>query len=198
MWFRVISGHGSMRPWRLRCRQCRRAPASVGQEHAAAHDAIRVRTKSARDVKMTGTRAPSTSPAASALARNMRILRQHIAGLRNSVPPRSAHVPQLLSGYLLFWLLRGQSHCRKQAARQAVRPRSARDRPFCKALPLRWWKGIFDVTVSTAERMATRGTPRPTCVKRSIAFWMMSRFASRSGNILIAASSKMRSTFSHR
>jgi hypothetical protein len=49
-------------------------------------------------------------------------------------------------------------------------------------------EGIFDVTVSTAERMATRGVPRPTWVKRSMAFWTMSRLASRSGKMLIAAS----------
>jgi hypothetical protein len=48
--------------------------------------------------------------------------------------------------------------------------------------------GIFEVTVSTAERIATRGVPRPTCVKRSITFWMMSRLVSRSGKMLIAAS----------
>ena len=48
--------------------------------------------------------------------------------------------------------------------------------------------GIFDVTVSTAERIATRGVPRPICVNRSIAFWTMSRLVSRSGAILIAAS----------
>ena len=48
--------------------------------------------------------------------------------------------------------------------------------------------GIVEVTVSTADRMATRGVPSPTCVQRSIAFWMMSRLASRSGKMLIAAS----------
>jgi hypothetical protein len=31
-------------------------------------------------------------------------------------------------------------------------------------------EGIFDVTVSTADNMATRGVPRPTCVNRSMAF----------------------------
>src|SRR4029453_11518295 len=33
--------------------------------------------------------------------------------------------------------------------------------------------GILDVTVSTAETMATRGVPSPACVNRSIAFWMV-------------------------
>src|SRR5262249_564386 len=39
---------------------------------ATAHDAIRLRTESAREVRMMGTRAPSTRPAASALERKTR------------------------------------------------------------------------------------------------------------------------------
>ena len=49
-------------------------------------------------------------------------------------------------------------------------------------------EGILVVTVSTADSNATRGVPRPTCVKRSIAFCTMSRLASRSGKMLMAAS----------
>ena len=41
---------------------------------ATAQEAMRVRTESAREVRMIGTRAPSTMPAASALARNVRFL----------------------------------------------------------------------------------------------------------------------------
>jgi hypothetical protein len=49
--------------------------------------------------------------------------------------------------------------------------------------------GIFEVTVSTADRIATRGDlPNPASTYRSIAFWMMSRLASRSGKMLMAAS----------
>jgi len=49
--------------------------------------------------------------------------------------------------------------------------------------------GILAVTVSTADRMATRGDgPIPIRVYRSIAFCTISRLASRSGKILIAAS----------
>src|SRR5437764_15252552 len=47
--------------------------------------------------------------------------------------------------------------------------------------------GIFVVTVSTAERIATFGVGRPRLRARSIAFWTMSRFSSRSGASLIAA-----------
>ena len=46
----------------------------------------------------------------------------------------------------------------------------------------------FSVTVSTADRMATFGLAIPRTSARSIAFWQMSRFAFRSGAILIAAS----------
>ena len=49
-------------------------------------------------------------------------------------------------------------------------------------------EGIFVVTVSTAERIATFGVPMPMPTQRSMAFWTMSRLASRSGKMLIAAS----------
>ena len=49
-------------------------------------------------------------------------------------------------------------------------------------------EGILVVTVSTAERIATRGVPMPMPTQRSMAFWTMSRLASRSGKMLIAAS----------
>ena len=41
---------------------------------------MRARAESARDVRTIGTRAPSTMPAASALAKIGEILRQHVAG----------------------------------------------------------------------------------------------------------------------
>src|ERR1700738_3533170 len=41
---------------------------------ATAQEAMRARTESAREVRMIGTRAPSTIPAASALARKLRFL----------------------------------------------------------------------------------------------------------------------------
>ena len=48
--------------------------------------------------------------------------------------------------------------------------------------------GIFDVTVSTAARMATLGLSRPSVTARSIAFWAMSRLVSRSGEMLTTQS----------
>ena len=49
-------------------------------------------------------------------------------------------------------------------------------------------EGIFVVTVSTADRIATRGGSMPMPFQRSMAFWTMSRLVSRSGKMLIAAS----------
>ena len=49
-------------------------------------------------------------------------------------------------------------------------------------------EGIFVVTVSTAERMATLGIGRPRLCARSIAFWQISRLSSSVGAMLIAAS----------
>ncbi|HEX2990409.1 MAG TPA: SIMPL domain-containing protein, partial [Anaerolineales bacterium] len=48
--------------------------------------------------------------------------------------------------------------------------------------------GIFGLTVSTAERIATFGSSIPSRCASSIAFWQMSTFASRSGRMLMAAS----------
>ena len=48
---------------------------------AAAQEARRERTESAREVKTIGTRAPRTSPAESALASKIKILCKHVAGL---------------------------------------------------------------------------------------------------------------------
>src|SRR4029453_9094793 len=50
---------------------------------ATAQEAMRVRTESARDVRMIGTRAPSTIPAASAWARNERFLASMLPASRS-------------------------------------------------------------------------------------------------------------------
>jgi hypothetical protein len=51
--------------------------------------------------------------------------------------------------------------------------------------------GIFDVTVSTAARIATFGLSRPREAERSIAFWQISALSSSAGKMLIAASVTM-------
>ena len=47
------------------------------------------------------------------------------------------------------------------------------------------------MTVSTADRMATFGSAIPIAWARSMAFWMMSRFTSSVGTMLMAASVTM-------
>ena len=48
--------------------------------------------------------------------------------------------------------------------------------------------GIFDVTVSTAARIATFGAFTPRDSARSMAFWQMSTLSSSVGAMLMAAS----------
>src|SRR4051795_5025523 len=52
--------------------------------------------------------------------------------------------------------------------------------------------GLFEVTVSTAARIATLGFFRPSEIARSMAFWQMSALSSNVGNILIAPSVTIR------
>jgi len=48
--------------------------------------------------------------------------------------------------------------------------------------------GIFELTVSTAARIATFGVCLPSAIIRSIAFWQISTLSSSVGAMLIAAS----------
>ena len=48
--------------------------------------------------------------------------------------------------------------------------------------------GIFELTVSTAARIATFGRSTPSEMARSMAFWQMSTLSSSVGAMLIAAS----------
>ena len=48
--------------------------------------------------------------------------------------------------------------------------------------------GIFELTVSTAARIATFGVSTPSDIARSIAFWQMSTLSSSVGAMLMAAS----------
>ena len=51
--------------------------------------------------------------------------------------------------------------------------------------------GIFELTVSTAARIATFGVFTPSVIARSMAFWQMSTLSSSVGAMLIAASVTM-------
>src|SRR5262249_24656367 len=154
---------------------------------AIAQEAMRARTESARDVRMTGTRAPRTIPAASARARNIRFLASIFPASRSGTtricarPATSDLMPLILtaSGSMALSNASGPS-----SAPPVICPRSA----ILHSAAASMVDGIFEVTVSTAERMATLGVPRPVSVQRSMAFCTISRLASRSGKMLIAAS----------
>ena len=146
-----------------------------------------MRTESAREVRMIGTRAPSTMPAASALARKIRFFASMLPASRSGTtricarPATSDLMPLIraASGSIALSKASGPSR-----TPPVICPRSA----ILHSAAASMVEGILDVTVSTADRIATRGVPSPTCVNRSIAFWTMSRLTSRSGKMLIAAS----------
>ena len=66
----------------------------------------------------------------------------------------------------------------------AIWPRSAILHSAAASMVL----GMLGVTCSTADRIATRGSPRPRPWCRSITLRMMSALVSRSGKMLMAAS----------
>src|SRR5262249_23849905 len=154
---------------------------------ATAQEAMRLRTESAREVSTIGTRAPSTMPAESALASRLRFLASMLPASRSGTsricarPATSDLMPLILTASGSTALSKASGPSRMPPV---IWPRSA----ILHSAAASMVEGIFEVTVSTAERTATRGVPRPTWTHRSIAFWTMSRLASRSGKMLIAAS----------
>src|SRR5208337_2825206 len=131
----------------------RRASAS---STATAQDAMRERTESAREVRTIGTRAPSTRPAASALARNVRFLASMLPASRSGTTricacPATADLMPLISAACgLTALSKASGPSRRPPV---ICPRSA----ILQSAAASMVDGIFGVTVSTAERMATRG-----------------------------------------
>ena len=75
---------------------------------------MRVRTESAREVRMIGTRAPSTMPAASALARNVRFLASMLPASRSGTTricawPATAEVmPLIRAGLRIDRIVEGE------------------------------------------------------------------------------------------
>ena len=146
-----------------------------------------MRTESAREVRTIGTRAPSTIPAASAWARKLRFFASMLPASRSGTTriwawPATGEVMPLIraaSGSMALSKASGPS-----SIPPVIWPRSA----ILQSAAASMVEGIFVVTVSTADRMATRGVPRPMPTQRSMAFWTMSRLTSRSGKMLIAAS----------
>src|SRR5262252_1830546 len=136
---------------------------------ATAQDASRVNTESARLVRMIGTRAPSTMPAASAPARNDRLLASMLPASRSgttstlALPATGETISLIAAASSLIALSSANGPSRTPPV---ICPRSAILHNAAASIV----EGIFDVTVSTADNIATRGVPRPTCVNRSTTF----------------------------
>ena len=122
---------------------------------------MRLRTESARDVRMMGTRAPSTMPAVSAFKRKTRFLASMLPASRSGTtriwarPATSDFIPLILAASLSTALSNASGPSRNPPV---ICPRSA----ILQSAAASMVDGILDVTVSTAERIATRGdVPNP-------------------------------------
>ena len=139
---------------------------------ATPHDASLVITESARLVRMIGTRAPSTMPAASAPARNDRPFRQHAAGLEvryhQHVRTACDRRVDLLDLYRLEVNRVIEPPAGRRLIAPVIWPRSAILHSAAASIV----DGTFGLTVSIADRIATHSAKRSACA-RSIAFWMM-------------------------
>ena len=129
-----------------------------------------MRSESARDVSTIGTRAPSTMPAPSALARKVEILGQHVAGLevRHDQDLRPA-------GDLRTDALDpGRLRVDRVVERERTVEKAAGDLPAVRHLAERGrLDGRRDLRRHGLDRRQDRdpgGVPKPTCVNRSIAF----------------------------
>ena len=158
---------------------------------ATAQLAIRDRTLSARLVRMIGTRAPSTRPALSALARKLSCLARMLPASRSGAsrmsgsPATSDRMPLICAASLLIALSKASG---PSSSPPVICPRSAILQRAAASIVA----GIFEVTVSTAARIATFGRSSPSEIARSIAFWQMSTLSSSVGAMLIAASVTIR------
>ena len=120
-----------------------------------------MRTLSAREVSMTGTRAPSTMPAASALREKGQVLGEHVAGFeirhdQNLARPATGRLDAFdARRFRADGVVEGERTI-ELAARDLVR-----DRPSCRVRRPRWSRECSGSTVSTADRMATFGVPKP-------------------------------------
>src|SRR5262249_6548357 len=136
---------------------------------ATAQEAMRVRTLSAREVRMIGTRAPSTMPAASACERKLRFLASMLPASRSGTtricacPATGEAMPLIRAASGLIALSKASG---PSSSPPVICPRSA----ILHSAAASMVEGIVGVTVSTAERMATFGVPRPSPAKRSMAF----------------------------
>src|SRR5581483_2956126 len=128
---------------------------------ATAHDAMRVRTLSAREVRMMGTRAPSTMPAASAPDRNVRFFASMLPASRSGTTriwarPATGDLMPLMraaSGLMALSKASGPS-----SSAPEIWPRSA----ILQSAAASIVDGMLGLIVSTADRIATFGMPSPS------------------------------------
>ncbi|CFP15955.1 Uncharacterised protein [Bordetella pertussis] len=154
---------------------------------ATAHEARRVWALSARLVRTMGTRAPSTMPAAWALARKLRFLASMLPASRSGTtrtcarPATGETMPLTCAASGLMAL---SSASGPSSMPPWIWPRSAILHSAAASSVL----GMLGMTCSTADRMATRGSPSPRPRCSAIALRTMSALVSRSGKMLMAAS----------
>ena len=121
---------------------------------------MRERTESAREVRMIGTRAPRTMPAESALARKARFLASMLPASRSGTtricarPATSDLMPLIRAASGSMALSKASGPSRMPPV---ICPRSA----ILQSAAASIVDGILEVTVSTAERIATRGVRQP-------------------------------------
>ena len=117
---------------------------------------------------MMGTRAPSTMPAASAFARKIKFFASMLPASRSGTTSiwASCHLgPDALHlhGVRINRVVKCERAVKQAADDLAALSHLAQGGSINRGRD-------FDVTVSTADRIATRGTPSPISVKRSMAF----------------------------
>src|SRR5580704_1165914 len=164
--------------WPAQCSgQCRDWRAS---RRAMAQEARRASVLSARLVRITGTRAPSTMPAICAPARYSSCLASMLPASRSGTMRMSAR-PATGERIPLARAASGETALSKASGPSStppvIWPRSAiLHSTAASSVDL-----IRGDTVSTAERIATRGLRIASTWARSIAFWTMSAFSSTVG-----------------
>src|ERR1700722_11810633 len=127
---------------------------------ATAQEAMRADSASARLVRMIGTRAPTTTPAASAPARKVSCLARILPATRSGTTRMSAcpatgeTIPfsAAASGLTALSKARGPSN-----TAPVIWPRSA----ILQSAAASSVEGSFEFTVSMADRIATRGLDMP-------------------------------------
>ena len=176
-------GHG-VTPATLR--RSRGAPAATSA--ATAHEASRVITESARLVRMIGTRAPSTMPAASAPARNDRLLASMLPASRSGTtstlarPATGESIFLICAASRLIALSSASGPSRMRAGDLAAVGHLAQRRGLDRRGHLR-----VDRLHRRQDRDAHLRRRRSACA-RSIAFCTMSTLSSSVGAMLTAAS----------